>query len=237
MHLFYTPDIESELYTFPEEESKHAVRVLRLQKGDSVQLTDGKGNLYTAEISDDHPKRCQVHITSRQAEYGKRGIHLHIAMAPTKSMDRTEWFLEKAVEIGLEEFTPITCEHSERTTMKTDRLHKIAVSAMKQSIKAIEPVLNENVSFIKFIERCRQAGGQKFIAHCNRSSSEPDTLKSVYKPGTDSIILIGPEGDFSEQEINLALQNGFTAVSLGKSRLRTETAALAACHTIHLLNE
>jgi 16S rRNA (uracil1498-N3)-methyltransferase len=222
---------------FSEEESKHAIRVLRLQKSEIVQLVDGKGNLFTAEITDDHPKRCIVQVKSVVKEFGKRGFHLHMAVAPTKSMDRTEWFLEKATEVGLEAFTPLSCEHSERTMIKTDRLHKITISAIKQSIKAYEPVINESVSFPVFIQKSAKWPGQKFIAHCNHSFPEPKLLKDSYHRGSDVVILIGPEGDFSEQEINLAIQNGFQTISLGKSRLRTETAAFAACHTIHLLNE
>lgn len=237
MHLFYTPDIDGALYTLSEDESKHAIRVLRLQKGDPLTLIDGKGNLYTAEIAEDHPKRCIAHVTDVQKEYGKRSFHLHIAMAPTKNMERTEWFLEKAVEIGLDEFTPIQCEHSERVVIKTERLHKIAVSAMKQSLKAYEPALHEVLTFPKFIQSANGFAGEKFIAHCERDKQSPTLLKNSYTKGRDALILIGPEGDFSEQEITLALANGFREISLGKNRLRTETAALAACHTLNLLNE
>jgi 16S rRNA (uracil1498-N3)-methyltransferase len=237
MHLFYTPDINTEIYTLTEEESKHAIRVLRLVKGDIIQLIDGKGNLFQAEVADDHPKRCTVHVIDVQKEYHKRAIHLHIAMAPTKNMERTEWFLEKAVELGLDEFTPLQCEHSERVIVKTERLHKIVVSAMKQSIKAYEPVLNELVTFPKFIKALAVFEGEKFIAHCERDQQQPSLLKNSYSKGANALILIGPEGDFSAQEITLALENGFQEISLGKSRLRTETAALAACHTINLLNE
>lgn len=237
MHLFYTPDIDSEIYTLSEDESKHAIRVLRLVVGDTIQLIDGKGNLFQAVVAEDHPKRCTVHVTDIQKEYGKRNFRLHIAMAPTKNIERTEWFLEKAVEIGLDAYTPIQCEHSERVIVKTERLHKIIVSAMKQSLKAFEPVLDEPVSFGNFIKTAKAFEGRKFIAHCERASSDPGLLKNVYAKGSDAMILIGPEGDFSKEEINLAVQNGFVPVSLGKSRLRTETAALVACHTINLLNE
>jgi 16S rRNA (uracil1498-N3)-methyltransferase len=237
MHLFYTPDIDGELYTLSEEESKHAIRVLRLEKGDAVSLIDGKGNLFQGEVADDHPKRCTVHITDIQKQYGKRSFHLHIAMAPTKNMERTEWFLEKAVEIGLDEFTPLQCEHSERVVVKTERLHKIAVAAMKQSLKAYEPVLHEAITFPKFIQSAAAFKGEKFIAHCERETLQPPLLKNTYTKGGDALILIGPEGDFSPQEITLARTNGFREISLGKSRLRTETAALVACHTLNLINE
>jgi 16S rRNA (uracil1498-N3)-methyltransferase len=237
VHLFYTPDINSEIYTLSEEESKHAVRVLRLGKGDAIRLIDGKGNLFEAEVADDHAKRCTIRVNDVVKEYGQRDYKIHIAMAPTKNMERTEWFLEKAVEFGLDEFTPLQCDHSERVTVKTERLHKIAVSAMKQSIKAYEPVLNETTSFSKFIKARESWKGSKFIAHCERESKTPALLKKLYTPHTDALILIGPEGDFSGDEISLALAHDFQEISLGQSRLRTETAALAACHTIHLINE
>jgi 16S rRNA (uracil1498-N3)-methyltransferase len=237
VHLFYTPDIASEIYTLSEEESKHAVRVLRLVTGDHIRLIDGKGNLFTATVAEDHPKRCTVHVTDIQKEYGKRAFHLHVAMAPTKNIERTEWFLEKAVEIGLDEFTPVQCEHSERVVVKMERLQKIVISAMKQSMKAYEPVLNEPLSFSHLIKSANSFKGQKFIAHCNRETQEPGLLKNLYSKPSDVIILIGPEGDFSGEEINLAIQNGFIPISLGKSRLRTETAALVACHTINLIND
>lgn len=237
MHLFYTPGIDNELYTLSEEESKHAIRVLRLVKGDTVQLIDGKGNFMEAEVADDHPKRCTMRITHIQKDFGKRSFHLHIAMAPTKNMERTEWFLEKAVEIGLDAFTPLQCDHSERVTVKTERLHKIVVSAMKQSIKAYEPVLQETTSFKKILDAVKVFSGQKFIAHCDRTSGTPPLLQRIYQKPKDVLILIGPEGDFSKEEVNFAIQAGFTEVSLGTSRLRTETAALVACHTINLLNE
>ncbi|HEV7230702.1 MAG TPA: 16S rRNA (uracil(1498)-N(3))-methyltransferase [Bacteroidia bacterium] len=237
MHLFYTPDINNEIYTLSEEESKHAVRVLRLGKGDAIRLIDGKGNLFEAEVADDHAKRCTIRVNDVLKEYGKRNFRIHIAMAPTKNMERTEWFLEKAVEFGLDEFTPLQCDHSERVTVKTERLHKIAVAAMKQSIKAYEPVLHETCPFSIFIKASESWKGSRFIAHCERDEKTPLLLKKSYTPNTDALILIGPEGDFSSEEIALALANGFQEISLGQSRLRTETAALAACHTIHLIND
>ena len=237
MHLFYTPGINSEIYSLSEEESKHAIRVLRLATGDAVQLIDGKGNLYEAQVADDHPKRCTIRVTDVKKEFGKRDFFLHIAMAPTKNMERTEWFLEKAVEIGIDAFSPLHCEHSERVTVKTERLLKIAVSAMKQSIKAYEPVIEETQSFGAFLKYAEDFGGQKFIAHCYREDAAPPLLKNIYKQGSSAIVMIGPEGDFSLSEITQARKAGFEAISLGKSRLRTETAALAACHTINLINE
>lgn len=246
MNLFYTPDITTPVYTLSEEESKHAVRVLRLSIGDFIYLIDGVGGFYKAQLTDTNAKRCSVTITEVQKEYGKRPFNLHIAIAPTKSIDRTEWFLEKATEIGIDEITPIECDRSERTVVKTDRLNKILVSAIKQSVKAYLPKLNQMTGFDKFVTQPFE--GQKFIAHCNHlsltSGSSPNGeernkstyLKNLYKPGQNALILIGPEGDFSEKEVELAVQNGFKEISLGNSRLRTETAALVACDVINISN-
>jgi len=240
LNLFYTPDITLPDYTLNEEESKHAVRVFRLINGDFINLIDGKGGFYTAKINDANPKRCTITIIKKLKEYGKHPVYLHLAVAPTKSNDRMEWFLEKATEIGLDEFTPLNCEHSERTVIKTDRLLKIAVSAIKQSIKAFLPKLNEMTIFKDFISRPFE--GQKFIAHCNppqndiAENTKNNNLKNAYIPGQNALILIGPEGDFSPEEIQLAKQNGYTEISLGNSRLRTETAALVACTIINSLN-
>jgi 16S rRNA (uracil1498-N3)-methyltransferase len=233
MHYFYAPDINGDNYTLPEEESKHSVRVLRLQKGDRIQLTDGKGGLYTAVITDDNVKRCTVKIEKVIKEYGKRDFYLHIGIAPTKMLDRMEWFLEKATEMGIEEISPILCDRSERKELKTERMNRILVSAMKQSIKAYIPKLNE----IKPLKRLigETEAEIKLIAHCYDTAKKK--LKEEYKPGKNVLILIGPEGDFSPEEIELAVKNGYTPVSLGSSRLRTETAALVACNTINLLNE
>lgn len=235
MHLFYTPDINSDLYTLSEEESKHAVRVLRLKLGDKIELIDGHGGFYDAEIIDDNQKRCSVKIIGTKKEWEKRNVFLHIAIAPTKNNDRTEWFVEKAVETGIDEVSLIDCDNSERTVMKVERLQKVAISAMKQSLKAYLPKLNEIKVFKKFIEETNSFKGEKFIAHCNYRGTLPH-LKSAYTPKTNTLILIGPEGDFTMDEVNHALQNGFKEISLGSSRLRTETAALYACTTINILN-
>ena len=232
MHVFYTPDIalRAEL---PEEEAAHAVRVLRLQPGNEVTLTDGKGNFFRAEISTATNKRCLLNIleTLPQAPLWKG--HLHIAMAPTKNMDRTEWFTEKATEIGFNELTFSNCRFSERKVIKAERIHKILVSAIKQSLKAKLPILNEMIDFNKFIDKPFE--GQKFIAHCHEG--EKQLLKDVMRPGEDALVLIGPEGDFSAEEVKKAEEKGFIPTSLGKSRLRTETAALVACHIINLANQ
>jgi 16S rRNA (uracil1498-N3)-methyltransferase len=236
MHLFYTPDITSDIYTLSEEESRHAVKVLRLKTGDRIQLIDGDGGSYEAEIIDDHQKRCSVKVISKQKEFGKRNWHFHIAVAPTKNLDRMEWFIEKATEIGIEEISMIDCEKSERTVIKTERLNKVAISAIKQSMKAYLPKVNELNDFKKFIDSTSGSKGEKFIAHCHSRETLPH-IKTLYSKGKDALILIGPEGDFSENEVKLALENGFIEISLGQSRLRTETAALYACAVINVLNE
>lgn len=232
MHVFYTPDIATSP-ELPEEEAGHCVRVLRLSLGDEIMLTDGKGSFYKAVISAASGKRCQVRITETIPQEKAWNGWLHIAMAPTKNMDRIEWFAEKATEIGLDELTFLNCRYSERKVIKNERIEKILVSAVKQSLKAAKPVLNEMTDFNKFITR--DFKGQKFIAHCYEG--EKPLLKDVLHPGGDALVMIGPEGDFSEEEVAKAIAAGFQPVSLGKSRLRTETAALVASHTLNLLNQ
>lgn len=236
MHLFYTPDISSDRYTLNEEESKHAIRVLRLSKGDKIQLIDGIGGWYEAEIIDDNQKRCTVSIIEVKKEVGKRNWNLHIAIAPTKNMDRLEWFIEKATEIGIDQISLLDCSNSERTIVKAERLNKVVVSAAKQSLKAYLPKINEMMDYKKFITSMKDVKGQKFIAHCNYRGTLPH-IKSQHSPKQNALILIGPEGDFSMDEVKYALENGFTEISLGESRLRTETAALYACTAINILNE
>jgi len=231
MNLFYHPDINSDTTTFDEKESKHIIRVLRLSSGDHIHIADGRGNLYETRIIEDHPKRCKVETISIKKAFQKRDFKLHLAVAPTKNIARFEWFLEKATEIGIDEITPIICDHSERRILKIDRLNKILIGAMKQSLKAYLPVLNDAVSFEKFIES--RLPEQRFLAHFNADNPE---LKDNYSSNLDCVILVGPEGDFSPEELNRALAAGFSLINLGKSRLRTETAALVACHTINLLN-
>jgi 16S rRNA (uracil1498-N3)-methyltransferase len=234
MHLFYTPDIAPShpQYFLNEEESKHAVRVLRLEVGSEVQLIDGKGGLYTAQIKDAHPKRTILQITNVVTGYGKRNHYLHIAIAPTKNLDRLEWFLEKATEIGIDEISLIICQRSERKEAKTERLNKIITAAIKQSLKAYHPVLNEPIALNRFL--AQPLDGQKFIAHCE--DSEKASLKAELTRQGKYLILIGPEGDFSPAEIDSALHNGYKAITLGESRLRTETAALEACFEVNFLN-
>ena len=233
MHLFYTPDIKGNQYTLDETESKHCVRVLRLNNGDKIQLVDGKGSFFEAVISHAHPKACQVEITDAKHEVGKRNFRLHIAIGPTKSIDRFEWFLEKSTEIGIDEITPLLCRYSERKNIKPVRLENIITSAMKQSLKAYRPVLNEMTSFKDFISQ--EFDGEKYIAHLE--PTERKLFSHIIPKGKNVLILIGPEGDFSPEEIQLAFDNGFQPVSLGESRLRTETAGVVACHTVNLINE
>jgi 16S rRNA (uracil1498-N3)-methyltransferase len=232
MHLFYTPDITTDPYSLSEEESRHCQKVLRLRDGDTVYLTDGRGTLFHARIADARGRQVMVEVISRQENYGRRPYRLHLAVAPTKNTDRYEWFLEKATEIGVDEITPLICEHSERRTLRTDRLVKIITAAVKQSVQAWHPKLNEPVEFRKFI--AHDLPGQHFIAHLDEQ--QPLELQRLYTKGSDTVILIGPEGDFSEQEMESALKAGFLCVSLGRTRLRTETAAVVACHTVCLLN-
>ncbi|SMO55085.1 16S rRNA (uracil(1498)-N(3))-methyltransferase [Solitalea koreensis] len=233
MHLFFTPDISADFYQLSEEESKHCVRVLRLVKSDIVFLIDGKGGLYKTEIIDDHPKRCILKVLEKRSEYGKRPFKLHVAIAPTKNMDRLEWFLEKITEIGVDEITPLICQRSERRELKIDRLQKIIVAAMKQSLKAYQPVLNEPLEFRKLINSASES--QKLIAHCLETDRK--SLSQEYRRGENVLILIGPEGDFSPEEIEAALKSDFKAVTLGNSRLRTETAGVVACAQLNFMNE
>lgn len=232
MHVFYTPEIavNPEL---PEEEAAHCLRVLRLTVGDEVMLTDGKGLFYKAVISAATGKRCQVKVVESIEQEPFWNGHLHLAMAPTKNMDRIEWFAEKATEIGFNELSFLNCRFSERKVIKTERIEKIVVSAVKQSLKAYKPVVNEMIDFSRFMQK--DFSGQKFIAHCYEG--EKPLLKDVLVPGQDALVLIGPEGDFSMEEVKQAEAAGFRAISLGKSRLRTETAALVAVHTMNLFNQ
>ena len=232
MQIFYTPDItiKPEL---PEEEAGHCIRVLRLGEGDEIVLTDGQGSFYKAAISRAHPKHCEVTLLESWKQPDLWNFNLHIAIAPTKNMDRMEWFVEKATEIGFDELTFLNCRFSERKVIKTERISKILVSAIKQSLKARLPQLNEMTDFNKFITQ--PFLGQKFIAHCYEG--EKPLLKDMVHPGEDALVLIGPEGDFSEEEVRKATENDFIPISLGKSRLRTETAALVACHILNLQNQ
>lgn len=232
MHVFYTPDI-AVTCEMPEEEAAHCLRVLRLGVGDEVMLTDGKGCFYKAVISAATGKRCQVKVTETIEQEPLWNGHLHLAMAPTKNMDRIEWLAEKATEIGFDELSFLNCRYSERKVIKTERVEKIVVSAVKQSLKARKPVVNEMMDFARFVKQ--DFAGQKFIAHCNEG--EKPLLKEILVPGEDALVLIGPEGDFSPEEVKLAESLGFRSISLGKSRLRTETAAFVSVHIMNLFNQ
>ena len=230
--MFYAPDLEGDHYTLEEKESKHIVKVLRMKAGDTIMLTDGAGKLITTELVNEDPRRCEVRVVDVVEDYGKRGFLLHIAIAPTKNINRFEWFIEKATEIGIDEITPLICQRSERKVVKTDRLKKVITSAMKQSVKAYHPVLNEASSFKDLV--CRDHSMQKYIAYVEQG--EHPALQTLYKNGEDAIVLIGPEGDFSPEEVIMAKENGFKVISLGKSRLRTETAGVVAVHTVAIAN-
>ncbi len=233
MHIFYTPDI---LMTreLPEEESHHCVKVLRLTEGDEILLADGVGSFYRAVITLAHQKRCAVDIVESQSAPNSWGFKIHIAIAPTKNLDRIEWFAEKCTEIGIDAITPLRCRFSERKELKNERMHKILVSAMKQSLKAVLPHLDEMTDFREFV--ARPFDGDKFIAHCH-DESDRILLSHLYTPHRDAVILIGPEGDFSPEEVQWAIDNGYRPISLGNSRLRTETAGVVACHTLHVINQ
>jgi 16S rRNA (uracil1498-N3)-methyltransferase len=234
MQLFYNPDIQpaDTTFAFDKEESKHIVKVLRKKEGDKIQITNGKGYLFTSEITFASEKKCEVTIIE-QHHFEPMPYYLHLAVAPTKMNDRYEWFLEKATEIGIHEITPIICEHSERTVFKADRFEKILQSAMKQSLQYYMPKLNEPVAYNTFVNA--QHKGQLFIAHCEETDKK--LLKNEIKSKERITILIGPEGDFSTKEIQLALQKGYAPVSLGNTRLRTETAAVVAAHSVAFVNE
>jgi 16S rRNA (uracil1498-N3)-methyltransferase len=234
MQLFYHPDISetTTTFSFDKDESRHLIKSLRKKAGDIIQVTNGQGWMFDAEIINEDPKKCALQITKVTKQAIKR-FYLHMAVAPTKMNDRYEWFLEKATEIGVDEITPIICDHSERKIIKTERFQKIIQSAMKQSLQYTLPKLNEAIPFSKFINQPNN--GQLFIAHCEETQRVP--LKRKALADHKVTILIGPEGDFSLKEIDIAKEKGYLPVLLGNTRLRTETAAIAACHTIALINE
>lgn len=227
MQLFYLDNPEKEI-TLTKEESKHAIKVLRKQEGDILNFTNGKGGFYKAEITSADTKRCRLKVVSNEKKTKQHNYQLHIAISPTKNIDRFEWFLEKATEIGIDEITPVICERSERKTIKTERCQRILISAMKQSLKFYYPIIHEAIHLKDFFKKKYQAN--KFIAHCeNGKKSKLDKVNT-----DNSLILIGPEGDFSPNEIETAITNDFKAITLGSTRLRTETAGILAAHTINL---
>ena len=233
MNVFYLPTAQLGTISFPEEESKHIVKVLRMKEGDRFCVTDGNGSLYDAELVDAHPKRAAAELSNQRQGYDLRDFKVSIAIAPTKLNERTEWFLEKATEIGIDEVKLFASYHSERRTANVERFKKIIVAAMKQSVKSKMPVIEDIVAFDKLVRQ--NYDGQKFIAWIDDDVTEQ--LCDLYRKGENALVLIGPEGDFSKEEVALAKENGFVPVSLGKARLRTETAAVVACHTIQLINQ
>jgi len=232
MKLFFHPNpiAESQL---TEEESLHAIKVLRLKELDLIHLMDGKGNLFEAEIRKANAKKCEFAVLNTKTEVKKRNYRLHVAVSPTKNIDRIEWFIEKAVEIGIDEISFLLCDHSERKNINQDRIEKIAISAMKQSMNLFLPVLNEMTSFSKFISKSKNE--TCFIAHLEEGDRK--LFKKEISSTNDILIMIGPEGDFSKEEIEEALNNHYIPVSLGESRLRTETAALSACFICNTIKD
>jgi 16S rRNA (uracil1498-N3)-methyltransferase len=234
MQLFYNPNINEKTtqFSFEKEESRHIVKVLRKQVGDTLHITNGEGWLFSAKISIPNINKCTAEIISKTLQPNRK-YKLHLAVAPTKMNDRYEWFLEKATEIGIDSITPIICDHSERKVIKPERFERIIQSAAKQSLTCYLPKLNKAISFKEFINQ--DFTSHLFIAHCEETDRK--SLKNELNPKQNITILIGPEGDFSTKEIELALQNKFIPVTLGETRLRTETAAIVACHSVAFINE
>jgi len=234
MQLFYTPHISGKQAIFQGEEARHAAQVLRKKAGDSIQFVDGKGSWYEGIIESVSKKECYISIQKEIETYNNRACQIHLAIAPTKNIARFEWFLEKATEIGIDKVSPIKCARSERKVIKNERLNKILISAMKQSLKATLPQLEELKTFKQWLSELPEAEEQRFIAHC--IEEEKEHLKEKYKPGQNVLLMIGPEGDFTKEEVTQAIQKGFHPVTLGDSRLRTETAGIVGTHILNLLN-
>ena len=234
MQIFYAPDIDGNEYILDETESRHCIRVLRMTSGTVVNLIDGEGNLYKGVIKDPDQRACSIEISQVIRNFEKRPYYLHLAISPLKNTERFEWFVEKSVEIGIDEITPVICSNSEKKVIKAERLKNIIVSAMKQSIKAFGTKLNPPAEFSNFVKEYHK--GTRLIAHCN-NEFERVLLRSAYPAGNDAVILIGPEGDFSPQEITTANASGYLSIQLGNSRLRSETAGVAACHSIYFMNQ
>lgn len=235
MQLFYNPNIKQDTkdIIFNKEESRHIVRVLRKKENDMLHITNGKGYLFVAEITIANDKKCVAIVTTITKKPKTWSYYLHMVVAPTKNIDRFEWFLEKATEIGVDEITPIICQNSERKIIKLERLEKIIQSAMKQSLKFTLPKINDPVNFTDFINQNNSEN--TFIAHCE--PAEKKSLKETVSPNSSITILIGPEGDFSSEEIKKSTLTNFTPITLGNSRLRTETAAIVAVQNISFLHQ
>jgi 16S rRNA (uracil1498-N3)-methyltransferase len=234
MQIFYAPDISNDFYTLDEKESKHCIRVLRMTRGTVVRLIDGKGNLFEGRIDNPDPKKCTITITEIVKDFEKRNYRLHLAISPVKNAERFEWFVEKSVEIGVDEITPLICRNTEKPGIKRERVNNLIISAMKQSLKTTMTVLNQPCNFKDFLNN--DFTGVRMIAHCNESF-ERNKISEVYSVNENALILIGPEGDFCEEEIRTAIGMGFRSVHLGQSRLRTETAGIAACHSVYFINQ
>jgi len=234
MQIFYAPDIAGDTYTLDENESKHLIRVLRMVKGAKVQLIDGKGNLYSGTIEEPDQKKCIISVTDKINDFEKRDYALHIAISPLKNPERFEWFVEKSVEIGIDEITPLICRNTEKPGIKSERINNLIISAMKQSLKATRTILHEPCNFRDFIKL--KSDAIRMIAHCN-DSGEKRKVSDIYTKGGKALILIGPEGDFTKEEIDSAVNNEFIPVHLGTSRLRTETAGIAVCHSVYFMNQ
>ncbi len=232
MHIFYEQELQGDAITLSQEESRHCLRVLRMQTGQEAIIVDGKGTRCRAILQDTGSREAIFAVAAREHQVGKRPFHLHMAVAPTKNIDRFEWFLEKATECGVDEITPVICEKSERRVIKPQRLEKILIAAMKQSLRAFLPRLNAAIPLEEFILHPKIS--HRYIAHCAEGSKQH--VANAYTPGSDALFLVGPEGDFSDGEIEATAAQGFTAISLGEHRLRTETAALALCVQANSIN-
>lgn len=236
MQLFYSQELnpKTQQFIFNAEESKHIIKVLRKKQGDVLQMTNGKGLLFNALIQESNPKQCVVKITSLEEKKLLRNYHLHVAISPTKHLSRFEWFLEKATEIGIDEITPLICERSNHKKIKLERCKSIVQGAAKQSLQFYFPIVNKPIDFLSFMEESN-TDEQRFIAHCK--ASEQMSLKNAIQKNKNTTILIGPEGDFSEKEITAALRRNFQAITLGSSRLRTETAGIVSIDTVCFVNQ
>ena len=230
---FYSDHVFDETIILPEDEAHHALKVLRKHKGDSIIAVDGNGGWYETVLETDKIQNCKLKIVNKKENFGKPNHYIHIAMAPPKSHDRVEWFVEKAVEIGIQEISFVLTQYSERNNIKMNRLKSRATSSMKQSLKAYLPQINDMLTISDFVEIC--SNSEKYVGYL-RDDNANFMLKSA-KPGNNYCVLIGPEGDFIPEEIDLAKKFHFQIISLGKSRLRTETAGIAACHILNIINE
>jgi len=233
MQLFYTNNVSEGTAAFSREESGHCLRVLRMHRGDTVHFTDGAGNIYEGIITEDDPLNMKASVTGVKKDAGKRLYRLHVAISPLKNDDRLEWFIEKAVELGIDEITPLICSRTEKKRIRKERLEGLILSAMKQSVKAFLPRLNEPLQFTEFIEKEHY---ETLLIACCDTQQKRKAINTAAGRGEDVLIMIGPEGDFTPEEVTLAIKSGFTPVHIGPSRLRTETAGVAACCSVYLTN-